>query len=507
MRYSLWQSTLRTKRGDIPLRHLSKNLKHASVLSLMGLAVLAALSGCRNRAYNDLYIENMAAEIRDLEDQLYEYDHEYRLLEQEIAVLRQQNGQLRSPASESSLRKGLFSPKTNQSLNSNANSGSTSPLLFEPRGQRPIAPEPMLNAEEVPYQEPSILEKQGSRADELPAPALESPSTQQSSPSRLTPIPPANPSEPGSVNPNAPGQRPKLPPSLDETPPVISPSVISPPGFPASKKTPNKKSSSGQEFDINDLDELLPPTINFGEPSPPPLPNITQNESNSSLPLENNFELNLRRIEVPGKLASQTSDNRATIKVASEKVTDTRVVELAFHPSLSRAINLDDRDDDDGLYLVLQPKNERGQMVPVAAALTIFVLDPNREGDKAKIGRWEYSAADVQSKLEPIGTNQGIHFTLPWNGPDPSADRVMVFALYKFDNGQQIMGEKEIFLRSQANHKTVWAPRVPGGVTNAGVAQAGIEAQPQAKNVVRPASGAGPALPAPAPSLDSPPRW
>ena len=53
--------------------------------------VAASALGCHRRGYTDLYVDSMASEIRDLQDQLYEYDHEYRLLEQELDSLRRQN--------------------------------------------------------------------------------------------------------------------------------------------------------------------------------------------------------------------------------------------------------------------------------------------------------------------------------------------------------------------------------------------------------------------------------
>lgn len=208
------------------------------------------------------------------------------------------------------------------------------------------------------------------------------------------------------------------------------------------------------------------------------------------------LEMNLSRIDLPSQLAGQSSAAGAKITLATEKVTDTRVVELAFHPTLSRAANFDDAGDDDGLILVLQPKNERGQMVPEAADLSVVVLDPAREGNAARIGRWDYSAEEVRSKMQPIGSNQGIQLTLPWNGPDPSADRVIVFARYTFENGRQVIGQKEIFVSSDGGLRTVWAPR--GQSSDAPVVSASATTSPN-PNVVRPAVGTYSPDPAPLP--------
>jgi hypothetical protein len=234
---------------------------------------------------------------------------------------------------------------------------------------------------------------------------------------------------------------------------------------------------------------------------------------------ENDLELNLSRIQIPTQLASGSSQQMATIQVAQEKVTDTRVVELGFHPTLSRAANFDDRADDDGLYLVLQPKNESGQTVAVPADLLVVVLDPARERGADEIGRWSYSATDVQSKLEPIGSAQGVHLRLPWNGPDPKADRVLVLARYTFENGRQVVGEKEFFVSSDGSFKTVWAPRSGSqrhnstethsqpSVSRSPVVQASHSENNASSNVVRPAPSDSPSIPAPKPELGGPFRW
>ncbi|MEO8269575.1 MAG: hypothetical protein ABI557_07645 [Aureliella sp.] len=465
MRYS--QLHIHFQRGDIPLRHQPNTSMRPYSLALLGWLGCVALAGCHGRAYSDLYAENMAAEIRDLEDQLYEYDHQYLVLEQETETLRQQNAALKAAAAAK--------PAPKRSLLSPIGQADLDPSPHEPQPPQrslPTSPEPMLDAEALPVAPDSILEPSG--ASQLPknsAPESAAPST---SASEELPAPKRTPTRP----------------------------------------LPQPKSNGIPDFDIEDLQ---PPTIDPGVPAPPRLPAVTLRVDGSPIAPEDNLEMNLARVEVPpqripAKLAGDKSFSQATLQIATEKVTDTRVVELAFHPTLSRAINMDDRPDDDGLYLVLQPKNERGQMVPVAADLTVFALDPARQGEQAKIGRWEYSAADLKEKLQPIGSEQGIHLRLPWNGPDPSADRVIVFALYKFENGRQVMGEKEIYISSDGSHKTVWAPRastpelqaqqlatqqqsalqVADDVVQAGfVATSPTSAATRGTTVVRPANGTG----------------
>lgn len=394
----------------------------------MMLLATGALSGCRNRAYSELYVENMAAEVRDLEDQLYEYDHEYRALEQDIANLKQENARLRAAAGD---RDG-----SSRSMN---NPGGS--FNFQRRGTAPDSPQ--------------SAEPEGDVADD---------------PQSILGVPDVT-----------------MPPSAEPTSPA-----------PADPR-PSGVDEGDEEFN---LDSLLPPTIEPGEPIPPPLPVVTDASSGARPNDPPKKDLEQSRIKLPAQLVSSQTSPQATTKTKAEKVTDTRVVEIAFHPSLSRVANLDSRPEEDGLYLVLQPRNVLGQMVPVAAELSVVVLDPALEGDAAKIGRWNYSTSEVQTKLQPIGSSQGVHLTLPWTGTKPSADRVIVFARYTFPDRRQVVGQKEIFVDANSGPKSVWAPRAPSSNRVVSAGHPANRPRPPASgptNVVRPASGTTRAEPAPPP--------
>jgi hypothetical protein len=454
--------------------------------------------GCRHRAYSDLYVENMAAEIRDLEDQLYEYDYEYRLLEQELASLRQQNAQIQSQTSSNSQGTGF---------------GNGEPLQFMTPSSPTEVPDPI-----DPYPgdsnspgRSSILEGKSSSSGPEEVPSLPAATGSGSEPVEAPP---------GRVSPFGQGQ-PQTDPPGDES------------GFGSSP------------------DDLLPPKIDLGEPMPPPLPTSSYVPRSSDRvdnvqPQMDALELNVSRIEIPAQLASQktlkssiqssrnetesadsdtnagfaekradsVSDDElnftpgfATIRPGVEQVTDQRIVELAFHPTLSRAANFDDITDDDGLYLVLQPRNEKGQVVPIAADLSVVVLDPSRSGRAARIGRRDYSATEVKSKLVPSGSKQGIHLTLPWNGPDPNADRVIVFVRYTFPDGRQVIGEKTFFVSGPGGLKTVWAPRVEDSDSSnssgsSNVISASYQSASEGQKVVRPSVGSSVGTP----EVPTPPR-
>ncbi len=371
--------------------------------------VCSLISGCHHRAQTDVYVDSMAGEIRDLEDQLYQYDHEYRLLEQELESLRRRNATLNSA--------GLNSAG---SANSQAE-----PLQLVPKKDKSAEPvAPPKEAPRSPAPSNSNTTKPGTGNDSSGAKEPQTP------PSILN-------------NNNQPFQFPNTPPgnSLENLP---APNKINP---------PNQKpeaSSTDLEFNAGDL---IVPTITTGSLTPPTLDTAARSETP-----DKDLEMSLSQIEMPSQLTGGRNST-AKITTAVQMVTDKRIVEIAFQPALSRAVSFDGDNQDDGLFLVLQPKNEQGQVVAIAGAVSIEVIDPSREGNNPVIGKWNYSPAEIEDKIQPIGSKQGIHLTLPWNGPNPKADRVIVVATYQMDNGRKVIGKKEIFLNSGTGLKTVWTPR------------------------------------------------
>ena len=62
------------------------NFVVARTIALLLCSSVILVGGCRRPAFQEVYVQNMAAEIRELEDIIYEYDHEFRKLELEFTA-------------------------------------------------------------------------------------------------------------------------------------------------------------------------------------------------------------------------------------------------------------------------------------------------------------------------------------------------------------------------------------------------------------------------------------
>jgi hypothetical protein len=165
------------------------------------------------------------------------------------------------------------------------------------------------------------------------------------------------------------------------------------------------------------------------------------------------------KIELPEGIVPAAFIERS--KPAPPKRATSKVVEIAFHPSLCRGQNLDKEEGDDGIYLVLQPRSEAGEILDQPAAMTIVAIDSTRPEDQQRIARWVVTREEMEAALEPVGLSHGYHLSLPWqNGLAPDGDSVQVYVRYETDDGRRLINERKIYLHRNVAGSNVWTPRV-----------------------------------------------
>ncbi|HBJ37940.1 MAG TPA: hypothetical protein DDZ51_24905 [Planctomycetaceae bacterium] len=123
----------RQRRSDAALR-----LACAVTLAL----ILLGLSGCRGKAYRDVYQQKMIGEIRNLEDQLYEADYQNRILVDELARSRS-----RVVVPDAKQSRPLAQPRTQprrespfRDLGGPGDDSALTPVPLEPEQRQPTLP-------------------------------------------------------------------------------------------------------------------------------------------------------------------------------------------------------------------------------------------------------------------------------------------------------------------------------------------------------------------------------
>jgi hypothetical protein len=394
-----------------------------AIFSLIG-------SGCHQRAYNELYVENMASEIRLLEDRIYEYDAEYRALENELEDLRATNEGLESRLRDAERdRTDRFSPpksvpKTDTSKPSSPKPAPPKSSGSKSEGPTPATPKPAAPKESLKLPPSEVLEV------ETPAP------------------PPFNSksSEPGGgeLLPSKPNAEPSgsLLPDSNSAPLLPNPKLLEPP------------LSSGAQAPR----ELAPRELALSQPQAPDRASSAPRGLPSEVARASYEERRIAAPTLPPDPAIAPSTTTGSATTGSATPSDTRIRQIEFHPGLCRGIRRDGNVGEEGIALVLVPRNQKHEFVAASGKITVVLEEPG-EGQARRLGKWEYTAQEAAELLEPVGSAQGIHLELPWHENKPQSNLIDVYVRFTDEQGITMVNHRQIHLRKPTPGQSTWTPK------------------------------------------------
>lgn len=457
----------------------SRSHRRWGPIALWVLGSAVATTGCQQRVYHDLYSQQASAEIRALEDRIYEYDSEFRSLEEELVGIERENQRLRAELQR--LGPG--------SMPLRGNSGATPSPSDRPRSlleqSKPPAKKLPSPSGGTPDQ-PKLPQGPGEEID-LSPPVVEVPKLD---PSRD----PLKGSATGGVQPPAnvpvdpppsliPGTIPKLdngnkPAEL----PIPDPRGTLPePANPSTKEIDRGSDLGLPEAAPAKLPEeplTLPPALNPptapGNQIPPLLNPPTVPADSLPLPpsqvpgLRDRGSLESRRATVPNMAMDRglPSQGGGVVLASAEEPmpwVDESVIDLTFHPGLTRVQSRKLGDGIDGVQIVVQPRGTSGGILEVDGIWTAAILDSSLPPERARIAIWEIDPEGARQSHESSGSARGYHFLLPWQEVQPVGDRLQLHLRLQLPDGRTLVSQRE--LRGNGTRSdpgsSVWVPRSP----------------------------------------------
>lgn len=404
---------------------------HTKLAALLAMGVASLGVGCRQNVYHQLYAEQNAREIRALEDRIFEFDAEYRDLENRYLAKEHENEVLRQRLAQS-----MANAKSSGKPSPSKPQGSTKPKFDDvdekwelpdvvvptpdPKANAPVEPTVPKGSSEDALK---IIDPPNKNVGDLPAPKKDA-TNKDATPERMVPgaglTPPAAPPNPST---DKPSNNPTLNNSLPSNPSFQAPGINPAPGLTPPLLQPAP--SNPVPGNVNDRDR-----------------DRADASSRIVIPEYDQF------VRPASALVSQPSNT-----------TDQRIVEIAFHPSLCRSINLDDNPQDDGVYVVLQPRNAMGQFAEAAGDVTVIAVDPTKPKERERIARWTYTADDFAKTLHASGASQGYHLPLRWQADVPQGDHVQIFVRVVLADGKTLVSERKVMLHHRDSMQSVWTPR------------------------------------------------
>ncbi len=145
----------------------------------------------------------------------------------------------------------------------------------------------------------------------------------------------------------------------------------------------------------------------------------------------------------PSSSSSQWTPPDGHLSAGASALRDNAAVaQITLHPALTGGIGTSGRHGDEGLLVVVEPRDFAGNIVNASGSVSVALLDPALTGEQARLARWDFTAAETRGMV-CAGPQPGIHLRLPWVST-PAHDRLKVFVRYTTGDGRKLQAERLI---------------------------------------------------------------
>ncbi len=136
-------------------------------------------------------------------------------------------------------------------------------------------------------------------------------------------------------------------------------------------------------------------------------------------------------------------------------IEDPNVNDVTFHRLLTGGYDADGRPGDDGLSVVLEPRNPRGQLVRTPGDVEIALVDSER-GGSGRVAQWKFTAAELAGRWERRTVGEGFFLELPWPNQPPDSRQLDLVVTYRTPRGRRLVAEKQIAIDPVGGRFAEW---------------------------------------------------
>ena len=213
----------------------------------------------------------------------------------------------------------------------------------------------------------------------------------------------------------------------DLSPPMIEPGSLEP------------RIEMPAEPPANDLPTPTPATPPPGRPAIPPMPPQSSGKSRDQ----------------KARVSVEAPNHTLTLEPA-----DPRVTHIFLNQLLTGGSDFDREPGDDGIVVVIEPRNRDEAFVPLAGPISVVVLDPAKTPEQGRIvARWDVTANEAQQLLQNTPASRGIHLRLHWPNAKPNVSRLHLYVRYLTVDNRDLRADREIFLTLSGQFSQRWTPR------------------------------------------------
>jgi hypothetical protein len=146
-------------------------------------------------------------------------------------------------------------------------------------------------------------------------------------------------------------------------------------------------------------------------------------------------------LEEPGGDSRQWAPAGATpVALADSK----QAAAIVLNRRLTGGYNADGRPGDDGVTLVIEPRDAGGRFLAAPAEVTVVAIDPALQGPAGRIARWEFAATETAALVRNSANNPGIHLQMLWPNQPPKHNELHLFVRYTTSDGRRLEADVPI---------------------------------------------------------------
>jgi hypothetical protein len=133
-------------------------------------------------------------------------------------------------------------------------------------------------------------------------------------------------------------------------------------------------------------------------------------------------------------------------KTESTLAGDDHVAKIVLNRRLTGGYNADRRLGDEGVIVVIEPRNDRDRLLKREGDISIVIIDPALSGEAARIARWDFTAAEIAPWCAKSPRGEGIQLNLRWPASPPEHERLVIFVRYTTAEGDRYEASQSILI-------------------------------------------------------------
>jgi hypothetical protein len=120
---------------------------------------------------------------------------------------------------------------------------------------------------------------------------------------------------------------------------------------------------------------------------------------------------------------------------------------LSINKRLTGGLDRDSAGGDEGIMVMVEPRDDRGRLVKAPGAVSLVVMDPSQVGDEARVARWDFQAHEFDQHFKKSTFGQGLQYELEWPGEPPKNRELLLYVKYIAEDGSKLIADAPIKVR------------------------------------------------------------